>query len=581
MKIIVNNLTLDIPISEKLRFDSTVFSLTNGSIRTLPVTKTIKIGDTRNNRIAFRFSDNFREDKVDFNKLYPAIIFEDTITFNGDVKLIEFSENKGGKIIVIIELSQAINNLKKPIKKLLESTIDSFDFEFNQTNYNILKDITDDIWCWPALQTGEDTIAIEPGAPSGALLSLQRPCFRVKSLIEKIAEELKLEINISSTDILEYDSILITSFHDNFILCNYEKVFTNTDVFSNISGDVALEDMSDFNFEKDVAGNLSSIVIPSNLEVAIVLRIENAKLLGELSFKVTSSNFEFTQKIINGENYIDTGFIEANKQDQREISFFLTSDTIGSMEHTNMRLYTKIQDKELDFFDPTEFLVKTYENLKYTGSEIFNLLFGLFYSVFDSVLGNRTVNLIPFKRLKQKKVIQVSNVSKGFSFKHLKSGKTITLGFDNDSFLQNHGRFSFESISDEEGISDFIKLGFSASFENNLVAKCEIFTNGDTERSEIKPRVLFWRDETLREFKHAGFSELSFLKLKDVYFADIIKILRNGKLVEFETRLTNLESFQIVEGNLLHHPKLNNNVLPIKVTTKSNKTYKLTCVYVF
>lgn len=575
LQITINNIQIDIVDGQNLSTDTTLFSLKNGSERYLSTSQKIGISDTRNNRRIFNSPLNTLEEKLDFNKIYDCEIRQDELNLRGTVILLKYAQNLGGSISLSNILSKEVRLFKDKIRDVLRSTIDSYDFVFDISNYNTLKELTDNIWCWRFAETTNSVINSEPNNNND--LKFQRPAFRLQSILNTVAEQLNITFSLDKSRISEYERLILTSFHSEFLLSNYEKIFLDTTDALTV-GETQITELDINNYQNSgVTSTDLEIKLPVNKEVKVVLRIDNVELIGNLDIIVRTDNFEYIERLENGEVYVDTGFIDPDSNADRQISLFFNSENGANFKHVNMRIYTILKDEKLPNFDPNGYVVKTYENLEYTTSEILNVVFGFFSASFIINENDRDFKFQTFNEIILKNEIQKFDVNDKVEITPHIGGKKNTLGYDNDETINIHsGESFFYNIGDLEDTKSYIKLNFSASVEVKMVAQIKIFNNAGDERIVTKRRVLYANDSSeSASFKHFSFTEVDFVRLHPKYHRQITKALTNGRVATVVVTLNSTEIQKIIKGNIIKMEGVNHNIFPLSIKGVTVNLYRI------
>lgn len=580
LRIVIDNEDLNINRDTKLTFNSNIFSLQNGSARGYLISNQIKITDTRVNRRLLDNPNVIHENKTLFSKIYTCKIIDSYLNIRGSLRLLYYEKDKGGTIILGSDFTESVLFFQNSIRSTLLSTIDSYDFLFNLDSYNSLKELSSNIWLFRVTQNTETVVSGEPATEND--LAPYRPCFRIKSLIDKISEVAKINFIVDENKISEYSRLALTSYHNNFILSNYEKEYNEGAIQVPI-GENIINDLDINRYQvQGVTTTATNIKVATGLEVGIVLRAENIQVNGTVNFIVRSSNFEYKQQLTNDFVYINTGYLEPLNGGQRTIEMYFQSDKGGNFTYTNLRIYTIIQDKSLTGFDPKNYYVKTYENLEYKGNELLNILFGLFYSTLNFNFNDNTITLTTLNDIVNKKEIEIRELQEKEKTENYIITNEVVLSYKNDSFLGDTGSHNFFTKGTTYGVSTFIELQYSGSLEVNSIARNELFLN--SERKTITRRLLYARDSSPSfAFYHMGFNEISFNKLQLKYFTKIKRALTNPMIKNMTIKLFDYEFMEITKGNLIKSLTKSSgySLLPLSIKNKSNDLYEVTALIIY
>jgi hypothetical protein len=271
------------------------------------------------------------------------------IVFSGICKLLNFNENKEYEVQLIDGSFDLFENLKNKLNAL---DLESSDFVFNTTNYNVLKVLNSSVFIWSASSMHENKI-LANNILSGNL-AYSRPYFSGKRLIESMFSAngwiYELGVNCES-----FDNFIISA-NNEFLFTSFEKAFNSSLATGNI-------DLSNPDFIK------TDTVLPVdtlNLTYNSKLRLRgNAVADNDFTLTITVSGTKpQTQTFIINKGTF--GYDFTSNQFETGDSLVVSLAGTGSVNLTNFLIYTVIDENDfgnMSLANFADFKVKAYDNL--------------------------------------------------------------------------------------------------------------------------------------------------------------------------------------------------------------------------
>ena len=535
-----------------------VVDINNPEAKGIDFTNSFSLPRTERNNKIFNSAYSVGSNNVFFDRLYQAKLIDQFFLFNGSGFL--KSINRDDYKFQLSEKSKSIiDDLNADLKDL---DFESYDFTFNNANYDILKlESVDNIWIWPIVCMHQNRIIGNTRYTSGdAGLAYSRPMFRWKKMLESMFNQKDWTISWDN-DLL--DRVAISSNSDVFYVTSYQKTitqsFTPTGSFQ-ITG----LDTNDFNNgvtvttnNIDIAGTTTKFRVRGTITTDANINL----VFNSLS---TSGDNEIDELFIpEGVNEVDFTTGELKTDDVNNVITIFLEGT-ANVDFSNVLIYTIIDESDLGDFSANNligYMVKAYDNLPNKKQiDIF----------LDSLVLTNSI-IIPNSLEKKIELHTLGNINRinsvDWSSKFNQGTETIkndfrglgkrnNLIYDNDNTVSNElGKAVFntdiEYLPDEV---DYIMLNWGASIDTQInsfsTSAIEIYTDTirvdkNENNKELNNRIVYFYDSAPGLYTIGRFNEIDWNNLRENYYKTWFNSLLNPRIIDgtFDLKKIDVLSF--------------------------------------
>lgn len=526
-------------------------NLSNLSLRRIDITNRLQLPKSNQNQEIFESADRIETNGDGMDKIRTAKIIDQFFIFNGIGFLNEANS------VYNFQLSESskelFENLSEKINRL---SFDQYDFTFNNTSYNNLKLITDNVWVWPIIAMHEDKTEDKTRFTSGdAGLTYSRPCFYFNKVLTDAFEAQGWTIELD-TDII--DNLCFSSNAERFYVTSYQKTLDETLI---LSGEENIDDLNINDFENNVTTASTTINIgttPTTFRLRGNIESDTDTIIKFISTSSPSGKQQTKEfNVKSDQSYIDlkTSTFKPSSSDT-SVSIQVTIEGTGNFTFNDTLLYSIIEEQDLGDISSNSLIgyrVKAFDNMPDKEQvDLFRDAIKITNSIIEPDSFNKIIRLRSLKNLSKLNSYDWSEKfdadDGSFTITNRLTGyaKTNYLIYDNDDTVQSDlGEETFlinnESLPD---IADVIKLEWGASEEveienqSKTIASFEIYD--DTERiNDINDRLIYIENQTT--YTTGRFLQLDWRSLKVNYYQNWLDSFYRFRIIEGSADLNKLD----------------------------------------
>ena len=519
MKLEINGQEAD--YKGKIAITRQTFDANNLSVRLVDITNRFVLPKSDNNKKIIKGANRLESDALEV--LYDSRIIDSFFLFNGMGILTESGN----------EWKFQLTDPSKAFFDGLSAKLNELDFEadsfvYGSTSYNTLKNLSSSVWVWPVVQMHESETATD--------LQYLRPHFSFWTILSAMFTSRGWSLSVD-TSLLQ--NIGIQANENNFYFTSYQKT---------LSGD-AIGDLTTKDFSNDVVITSTTIDLGTNKTAF--------KLRGLVSSDgVSSITFN------DDEIALKDGLFDYDETTS-ELTGVVTITLNGTATFTDTLLYTLIRESSFDdlsTFDPTDFLVKAYDNLPDLKQiELFKDALTMTFSIIVPDSLNKSIQLVSLGGLNSQnktdwseKYIEDSETIKsrlkGLNKKNLLTYKN---GVGDSSF-----NTSLEFLEDEK---DYLSLRYAGSPDKEDYAIYNIYivdADGNNVREASQGLRVVYIDGI-----NGKFSPLNWSNLVAGFYENYFISLDKPKAIDAKFNLKKLDVLGFNPLELIYLDQYNNSFI--------------------
>jgi hypothetical protein len=517
------------------------YAFDNPEFRYLDISNRINLPQTQVNRLRTKNPNLLGGTNRPFESTGSARYFNDTILFNG-AYIVDESTGEQASVQLIDSAKIFFEKLRESIRNL---SLDTYDFTFNVTSYESLKDFSNSVWVWPVISMHIDkseakTLDPDAGTILNSHLRYSRPFFSVKRLIELIFENENWSLNYES---ILLDGLVFSSNHDKFYLQSYNKTVDKIITTTGNLGDYS----TDVNFNNGVSVAASTFTIDNTIDTIIRVR-GNIVATGDFTITLNYDSGKTVQNFFISETDTEINISSTDLKDGATGVITITVTGSGTLTFDNCLLYTLIDENNLGDLSTDPIIgynVATYDNIQNLSKiELFKVCYTLLNGYLTTDTLRQEVNLNLLNKLSKLNAINWSNkfisdreklpkISDNFG----NFSKVNYFSYSNDETVNEfygRGRFDIDNNKlEKEG--NWIEIAFSASYDTTLygydLAVMEKYAD-TIKANDLNIRLLYAYRPSGQDYTIARFQDLHGQRILDNYYFDLIESFKRLRYVE-------------------------------------------------